>query len=186
MKRSDLEHILRACKAITGETEFIVVGSQAILGRFPDAPRVLRQSMAADVYPRFQPDLSPLIEGSLGRYSQFDVTFGYHADGLSPTTATLPAGWEDRLVSVCNENTGGATGWCLDPHDLAFSKLAARREKDLAFVAALIRHKMIRPAVVTECIEKMADTTLRTVLAEAWQICRRRAASEETKVEGDA
>jgi hypothetical protein len=48
MKRSDLEHILRACKGVTGEAEFIVVGSQAVLGRYPDAPRVLRQSMEAD------------------------------------------------------------------------------------------------------------------------------------------
>ena len=42
MKRSDLEHILRASKGATGEKEFIVIGSQAILGPFPDAPRVLR------------------------------------------------------------------------------------------------------------------------------------------------
>ena len=41
MKRSDLEHILRASNGVTGETEFIVIGSQAILGPFPDAPRVL-------------------------------------------------------------------------------------------------------------------------------------------------
>ncbi len=65
MKRSDLEHILRASKGITGETEFIVIGSQAILGPFPDAPRVLRQSMEADLYPRYRPELSELIEGSL-------------------------------------------------------------------------------------------------------------------------
>ena len=51
MKRADLEHILRASKGVTGETEFIVVGSQAILGKFPDAPRVLRESMEADLSP---------------------------------------------------------------------------------------------------------------------------------------
>lgn len=51
MKRSDLEHILRASKGITGENEFIVVGSQSVLGPFPDAPRVLRQSTEADLYP---------------------------------------------------------------------------------------------------------------------------------------
>jgi hypothetical protein len=186
MKRSDLEHILRACKGVTGETEFIVVGSQAVLGRHPDAPRVLRQSMEADLYPRFKPDLSPQIEGSLGRYSQFDVTFGYHADGVSPTTATLPPGWEDRLVKVSNENTGGAVGWCLEPHDLAFSKLAARREKDLAFVAALVRHKLIRPSVLTDLIASLADATLRARLAEAWEICQRRVAAPEAPHAGNA
>ena len=100
MKRADLEHILRASKGATGETEFIVIGSQAILGKHPDAPRVLRQSMEADVYPKFRPELSQEIEGSLGRYSHFDTTFGYHADGVSPNTATLPEGWEARLVKV--------------------------------------------------------------------------------------
>src|SRR5205814_1503280 len=100
MKRSDLEHILRASKGVTGEAEFIVVGSQAILGPFPDAPNELRQSMEADLYPRFRPSLSEMIEGSLGRYSQFNETFGYYADGVSPETATLPTGWEQRLARV--------------------------------------------------------------------------------------
>jgi hypothetical protein len=182
MKRADLEHILRACKGTTGESEFIVIGSQAILGRFPDAPRVLRQSMEADVYPKFQPEMSPMIEGSLGRYSQFDLTFGYHADGVSPNTATLPAGWEKRLVRVCNENTAGAIGWCLDPLDIAYSKLVARREKDVAFVTELLRHKMIRPSEMEALIAETAEAELRRRLEEAWALCRRRAADGEEPV----
>src|SRR6266496_5327982 len=108
MKRSDLEHILRAAKGVTGESEFIVIGSQSILGRFPDAARVLRYSMEADLYPKNRPDLSLQLEGSLGELSTFHQTFGYRADGVSPTTASLPKDWETRLVKVCNENTGGA------------------------------------------------------------------------------
>ena len=60
MKRSDLEHILRASKGITGETEFIVIGSQAILGTFPDAPRALRESMETDLYPKHRPELTAI------------------------------------------------------------------------------------------------------------------------------
>ena len=127
MKRADLEHILRASKGITCEDEFIVLGSQSILGPHPDAPKELRMSMEADLYPKNRPDLSPLIEGALGELSAFHSTFGYYADGVSPGTATLPADWEKRLIPLRTENTGGATGWCLEPHDLAFSKLAARR-----------------------------------------------------------
>jgi hypothetical protein len=177
MKRSDLEHILRASKGVTGETEFIVIGSQAILGPHPDAPRVLRESMEADLYPRFRPELSDHIEGSLGRYSQFNHTFGYYADGVSPDTATLPLGWETRLVRLSNENTGGAIGWCLEPHDLAFSKLAARREKDLAFVSALLRFHLVRPSRLKELIEAAADTDLRQRLTEALGLCQRAAAT---------
>jgi hypothetical protein len=39
-------------------------------------------------------------------------------------------------------NTEGAIGWCLDAVDLAFSKLAARRTKDLGFVGAMLRLKL--------------------------------------------
>ena len=173
MKRSDLKHILRAAKGVTGELEFVVIGSQSILGPFPDAPRVLRESLEADLYPRARPELAELIEGSLGRYSQFNLTFGYYADGVSPTTATLPKGWEERLVKLANENTGGAIGWCLEPHDLAFSKLVARREKDLAFVSALLRHNLVTLAQLQGLIKSEPDAGLRGRLTEALAICRR-------------
>jgi hypothetical protein len=91
-----------------------------------------------------------------------------------PVTATLPNGWEQRLVKLTNENTGGAIGWCLEPHDLAFSKLAARRDKDLRFVAGLLRFKMIRPSQLQRLIESVEDDALRTRLAEAWALCRPR------------
>jgi hypothetical protein len=173
MKRADLEHILRASKGTTGESEFIVIGSQCILGRHPDAPRVLRQSMEADIYPRHKPELAPLIEGSLGRYSQFDMNFGYHADGVGPDTAKLPVGWEGRLIPVCNENTGGATGWCLEPHDLAYSKLAARRQKDIAFVTALLQHKLASRSQLRSLIESTPDIALRSNLTDALALCLR-------------
>ena len=127
MKRADLEHILRASKGTTGEEHFIVIGSQSVLGKHPDAPRELMQSMELDLYPRDRPELSEAIEGSLGRYSLFDQSFGYYADGVGPETSVLPAGWESRLVPGCTENPGGATGWCLAPCDLAIAKLAAAR-----------------------------------------------------------
>ena len=174
MKRSDLEHILRASKGLTGESEFIVLGSQSILGLHPDAPRELRNSMEADLYPKHRPDLSPLLEGSLGELSLFHSTFGYYADGVSPGTATLSMGWQERLIPLCNENTNGATGWCLEPHDLAYSKLAARREKDIAFVAALIRHKLVRPSRLEGLIRSTPDPDLRAKLNEALRSCRSR------------
>ena len=177
MNRAELEHILRACKGTTDETEFIVIGSQSVLGRHPDAPRVLRKSMELDVYPKFRPDLSEHLAGNLGEFSLFHQTHFIWVDGVSPETATLPAGWEERLVKVENENTGGAIGWCLDPHDLAYSKLAARREKDLAFVANLLRHKLARPSRV-EALIASADAPVRKRLAEAWAICRARAAED--------
>jgi len=120
----------------------VVIGSQAILAQFPDAPAALVVSMEADVYPREHPELAIQIDGAIGERSLFHETFGYYAHGVDKTTATLPAGWAGRLVPLCNENTGGATGWCLEVHDLAASKLAAGREKDLEYVGILLREKM--------------------------------------------
>jgi transposase InsO family protein len=42
-------------------------------------------------------------------------------------------------VPLANDNTGGATGWCLEVHDLAVSKLVAGQDKDLNFVRVLER-----------------------------------------------
>jgi hypothetical protein len=125
------------------EREFVVIGSQAVLGQFPNAPDALLVSIEVDVYPRHAPEKSDLIDGAIGELSAFHQTFGYYAHGVDETTATLPSGWEERLVPVHNENTGGATGWCLEIHDLAISKLAAGRERDLDFLQVLVREGMV-------------------------------------------
>lgn len=52
MKRSQLEHIIRAASSITGDREIVILGSQAILGQFPDAPEGLLRSVEADVFPK--------------------------------------------------------------------------------------------------------------------------------------
>jgi hypothetical protein len=47
-------------------------------------------------------------------------------------------------------------------------------------VAALVRHKMIRPSEVEQLIGGTRDGALRERLAEAWAICRRRAAETDS------
>jgi hypothetical protein len=128
MNRAALEHILRAAAAVANEREIVVIGSQAVLGQFPHAPQALLAPIDADVFPRHSPDKSLLIDGAIGELSAFHQSFGYYAHGVDDTTATLPSGWVERLVPIHNENTGGATGWCLEVHDLAVSKLVAGRE----------------------------------------------------------
>lgn len=143
MNRAQLEHVIRAAAAISGDDEIIVVGSQSILGQFPSAPHDLCMSNEADVYPKNKPEMSDMIDGSIGELSPFHNTFGYYGQGVGPETATLPRGWEARLIAVNTPNTRGATGWCLEVHDLLLSKYAAGREKDYEFVAAAIRHGLV-------------------------------------------
>jgi hypothetical protein len=148
MRRKDLEHLIRAAAAITDQYEIMVVGSQSILGAVPNAPDLLLRSMEADFYPLHRPDLSDLIDGAIGEGSPFHDRFGYYAQGVGPETATLPSGWEGRVVKVQNENTDLRIGYCLDPHDLAASKLVAGREKDWQFVDLLLQHEIVDPATL--------------------------------------
>lgn len=152
MKRKELEHLIRAAAAITDQYEIMVIGSQSILGSVPNAPEFLLQSMEADVYPLHRPDLADLIDGAIGELSPFEDRFGYYAQGVGPETAVLPVGWEGRVVKIQNENTDLKIGYCLEPHDLAASKLAAGREKDWPFVETMLRYKIVDHATLLERI----------------------------------
>jgi hypothetical protein len=130
LNRSQIEHIIRAAGSITGDDEFIIIGSQAILGQFPDATLFLLQSIEVDLYPKNKYELADLIDGAIGELSAFHQTFGYYAHTVSEKTAVLPGGWKKRLVPIKNKNTHGITGWCLEIYDLAASKYAAGRKRD--------------------------------------------------------
>ena len=159
MHRQQLEHIIRAAAGITGASEFVIVGSQAVLGQFPQAPDELLVSIEADIFSLRDPADSDLIDGSIGEGSPFHQTFGYYAHGVSAETAILPNEWRDRLVPVRNQNTGGGTGLCLEIHDLAVSKLVAGREKDVDFIGGLLRHRLVQVPVIRE---RLAQTSLTT------------------------
>ncbi len=157
MTRSELEHLIRAAADIANDDEIVVIGSQAILGQFPDAPAPLRVSVEADVFPKHHPERAELIDGSIGEGSPFHAAYGYYAQGVDETTAVLPDGWRDRLVAVRNENTRGATGWCLEVHDLTVAKAVAGREKDIAFVQDVIRLELADARVLWD---RLAATSL--------------------------
>ncbi|HLT38981.1 MAG TPA: hypothetical protein VK034_22010, partial [Enhygromyxa sp.] len=112
MTREQLEHIIRACATIAEDDDLVIIGSQSILGQYPNAPDELLVSDEADVYPRNHPERTELIDGSIGELSPFHRTFGYYAQGVGEHTATLPCDWEQRLIPVRNARTRGATGWC--------------------------------------------------------------------------
>lgn len=148
MTREQLEHLIRAAAVIADDDTIVVIGSQAILGQFPDAPAPMRVSMEADLFPFHHPDRAQVIEGSIGELSPFHEMYGYYAEGVGEETAYLPGGWKERLVLVQNENTRGVKGLCLEVHDLLVSKAIAGRDKDLAFLAEAARHRMADPEVL--------------------------------------
>ncbi|MCC6536937.1 MAG: hypothetical protein IT162_05270 [Bryobacterales bacterium] len=163
MTRAELEHIIRAAGTIADDDDIVVIGSQAILGQFPDAPAELLVSTEADVFPLHHAERADLIDGSIGEGSPFERSFGYYAHGVGEETAVLPAGWRDRLVLISNANTRHIRGWCLEVHDLAIAKLVAGREKDLDFLRAVIRYRL---ASCTTLQNRLGVTPLEPALAE--------------------
>ena len=113
MTRDQLEYdVIRASAAIAGVEDIVVIGSQSVLGQFPDAPKELLVSMEADVYPMRHPEReADLIDGiDRCRDSPFERQFGYYAHGVDDRAAILPDGWNHRLVAVSGVNTPGHTG----------------------------------------------------------------------------
>jgi hypothetical protein len=142
MQRRELEHLLRAAGEIIDERQFIVIGSQSILGKYPDAPEELLRSREADFIAKNRPERTRMLE-AIGEASRFYETFGYYVDPVDSRTAVLPRDWKSRLVNVSSPGTNGVTGLCLDPHDLFISKVAAWRDKDIEFAKAMIGHGMV-------------------------------------------
>ena len=152
MKKRQVDHVLRAAGEITGEMEFIIIGSQALHGKFPDAPDTIVRSAEVDLIANKVADRTEWLN-AIGQDSRFHETFGYYADPVDENTAKLPKGWKGRLVNLPEGDTGGVRGLCLDPHDLAIAKYAARREKDLEFTRELARRGYITQRRLLELLK---------------------------------
>ena len=169
MTREQLEHAIRAACDVSEDNEIWIFGSQAILAEFPDAPKDLRASIEVDVQPKNRPDNVDLIDGALGELSLFHQTHGFYVHGLPIEEATtLPQGWQDRTKPIHDEiSTRGKTGWCIEIHDLAASKLVAYREKDRDFLRVLLTEKMIAAETLIERIHLLQiDEQLREHLLQ--------------------
>ena len=159
MKIGDLFHLVRAVTTSINVYEVIVIGSQSILGSYPNAHKDLLKSDEADFIPILSPEqlmaydtqhYSDLIEGGFGKNSRFEKAFGVYADGCDFTTASLPIDWKDRLIPVQNEETDLKIALFLDPYDLAVAKIIAFREKDVNFVKTMYDEDMLISKVLKE------------------------------------
>jgi hypothetical protein len=142
MKKRELEHVLRAAGRITGEKQFIIIGSQALHACYPDLADEIVRSAEVDVLAAKSPNRTEWLN-AIGVYSRFHETFGYYADPVDEKTVTLPKGWKGRLVALPPGETEGVTGLCLEPHDLAIAKYVASRDKDLIFTRELARRGIV-------------------------------------------
>lgn len=159
MQRHELEHVIGAAANVTDEDEFIVVGSQAILGAFPDAPQSLLRSIEADIYPVHSPEKAEEIDGAIGDGSPFHRAHGYYAHGVGPETAKAPAGWQDRLVPVDVPPRPASKrrprAFCLEQHDLVLAKCAAGRPRDWNFAEESLKARLVLVDVLFARIDCM-------------------------------
>ena len=142
MKKQQVDHVLRAAGRIAGEKRFVIIGSQSLHGTHPDLADDLVRSAEVELIATPKMDRTEWLN-VIGVNSKFHETFGYYADPVDETTATLPKGWKGRLVTLPAGDTDAVTGVCLDPHDLAIAKYVARRMKDLAFNRELARRNIV-------------------------------------------
>jgi hypothetical protein len=96
-----------------------------------------------------------LIVARFGARSAFARENGFFVDCVTPELAAFPEGWMDRLIPFRTKRTGGVTGWCVELHDVAASKLAAGREKDLTYIKALLAARLVKARVLQERIHTL-------------------------------
>jgi hypothetical protein len=153
MKKQQLDHVLRAAGRLTGEKRFLIIGSQSLHGKHPDLPDDIARSAEVDLIATGDIGRTEWLN-AIGQDSPFHETFGYYADPVDETTATLPTGWKSRLTALPPGDTEGVKGLCLDPHDLAIAKYVARREKDLVFTAELARRGIVDRSRLLELLNE--------------------------------
>jgi hypothetical protein len=151
MKRSELQTALRAAGRVACQSEFILIGSQAIHAHCRRPPAEVLLSQECDLYPRTHPQVANLLDAELGRNSAFARRHGFYVDIVTPDLASLPEGWEQRLKPF---HAGRITAFCLELHDLLASKLAAGRLKDLELVGAVLKLRLGKTSILRRRIAK--------------------------------
>jgi hypothetical protein len=143
----------------------IIIGSQALLVGWPNAPAIMRTSVEIDAYPcnaREWEVANPGAEASeeisvlFGYLSDFHIAHGFYIDDVDETTACLPPGWRERAVSRVVHSYGRmVTAIAPATNDLIVSKLHPLREKDKSFILACHQAKPLDIDVIRQLL---ADT----------------------------
>ena len=187
MRRDQFDHVVAAAANITDEDEFVVIGSQAILGPLPDPPAAMTASMEVDFYPLYAPEKADLIDAELGDGSRFHSTFGYYGHGVGPGTVKAPQGWEDRLQRVPIPprlvSDRHPVALCLEIHDLVLAKCAALRDRDFDYARAAITAGLVDMATIRARIPTMPvpDETRRLIEARLSAFAKGRPSPDEPR-----
>jgi len=179
LRREDLRRLFARARELSGETDYVVFGSLAALGYAGEVPPRMAMSVDVDAYTRGDPQRVFELAGALGQGSSFEAEHGYYLDPISPRVATLPAGWEQRLVRI--ELEPGLAAWFLEPNDAAVSKYARMEPRDREWIRAGLQAGLLSLAILdarfaqTAFLDAAESARARSALDEdrAWLAARR-------------
>ncbi len=137
MRREDLRLLFDRARELCGHADYVVMGSLAVLGQGGEVPARMAASIDVDAYCRDDPARTLDLAPALGQGSPFEAEHGFFLDPITPRVATLPAGWEARLV---RQQLGpDLAAWFLEPHDAAVSKYARMEPRDREWIRPGLR-----------------------------------------------
>jgi len=179
VKRDDLRRLFARARELSGETDFVVLGSLAALGYTGEVPARMAISLDVDAYGKADPGRIFALAGALGQGSPFEKEHGYYLDPTSPRVATLPRGWEERLVRI--ELEPALAAWFLEPNDAAVSKYARMEPRDREWIRAGLQAGILSLAILdarfaqTAFLDPAESARARKALGEdrAWLGARR-------------
>jgi hypothetical protein len=146
VRREDLRRLFARARDLCGETDYVVLGSLAVLGYAGEVPARMAASLDVDAFGKHEPGRTFELAPALGQGSPFEAEFGYYLDPISPCVATLPAGWEDRLARIQLEPDLAA--WFLEPNDAAVSKYARMEPRDREWIRPGLRAGVLSLAIL--------------------------------------
>ena len=168
---ADLLFVLLAeARKLCGHSDYVVIGSLSVLGLadVTAIPDDMTMSIDADCYTLSDPGRIDGLRAALGEGGDFHGAHGSYLDPVGPRLATLPEGWEARLIKVAKD---GVVAHFLEPHDAAVSKLARGEERDVRWIAAGARVSILSVATIAHRMKSAnffdaAEQKLATVLLE--------------------
>ena len=145
MNREQLHALLVQARARVQHTEFVIVGSLAILGTVGKPPSTMVMSIDVDTYLKNDPQRTGELVEALGQGSAFEDEFGYYLDPVSPNLPSFPEGWQDRLILV---DFGDIQAFFVDPNDVAVSKYMRGEDRDLRWLRAGLKDKLLNMDII--------------------------------------
>jgi hypothetical protein len=137
VRREDLARLFAEAHKLIGETDYVVLGSLAVLGYAGEVPARMSASIDVDAYSKTDPARIFELAGALGQGSPFEAAHGYYLDPMAPSVATLPEGWERRLARIALGTD--VIAWFLEPNDAAVSKYARMEPRDREWIRPGLR-----------------------------------------------